>query len=166
MKKIIVPVDFSATSASALQFAAYLCRGSGLQLSVIFVCNPMIASNLPEKPRERAGQREELERQLEQFARKHIDRIDPDHPLETIVAEGVPPGYLKWLSFKADVALMVLGKVGSGPGDQLDVFGAIARTVSQEGGCPIILIPRNFSDEMMRQTAAIWQGSVLQPGRG
>ncbi len=158
MKKIIIPVDFSASAAAALRFATYLSQATQFQLSVIFVYDPMIVSNRPDTARERQEERERLQQQLESFTHKNVRAGDHLPPPEIIVAEGVPPTYIKWRSLDDEAALIIMGGIGTSAGGSLDVFGGIAREVWQEGGCPVILIPRNFTDEMMERTANVWYG--------
>ncbi|MBB4079090.1 nucleotide-binding universal stress UspA family protein [Lewinella aquimaris] len=158
MNKILVPVDFSTASAAALRFATYLSEATGLQLSVIHVYNSLISSNRPETPEERAAAREALRKELRQFTEAHVFSSSAINTVETILAEGVPPVYIKWRSQDENVAFIIMGGIGTGVGGKLDLFGGIAQQVSDGGGCPVILIPRGFTDELMRKTAKLWRG--------
>ncbi|MCP9234576.1 universal stress protein [Lewinella sp. JB7] len=158
MNKILVPVDFSTSSAAALRFATYLSSVTNLQLVVIHVFDSLIGSNRPETPTERAAVRAALREELERFTTRHAARYLATRPVEMRLAEGVPPVYIKWRSQDADVAFIVMGGIGTGIGGQLDLFGGIAQQVSQGGGCPVIIIPDDFSDDMMRNTAGLLRG--------
>ncbi|CAH1000697.1 hypothetical protein LEM8419_01831 [Neolewinella maritima] len=156
MKKIIVPVDFSAASAATLRFANYLAGVTGLQLSAIFVYNPMVVSNRPDTPEERVEERRVLEEQLRLFVDKHVRNDPTGPPVEAVVGEGIPPVYIKWRTLDEDVVLVVMAGVGTGAGGHLDLFGSIATMVSQEGGCPVVLIPRDYGEQLMRDTTALF----------
>lgn len=158
MKKILVPVDFSHSAALALGFAARLSGAMQLQLSVIYVFNSMIASNRPDTPAERQDEMKYLREELERFTSEHAQSAVSFPPPETIVAEGVPPLHIQYLSLQSDVVLIVMGGVGTDSEGQRDFFGGIAKVVSRQGGCPIILIPANFSERQMAEMTSLLRG--------
>lgn len=152
MTKIIVPVDFSASAGTALQFAAKLSRATGMKLLVVYVFNPLITTNLRETEAELAEDRRILREQLEAFTRRHVGKVTP---VEVRVADGTPPVYIQWMSKEKDVALIVMGGIGTGSGGHRDIFGGISRAVSKGGGCPVVLIPENFPETAMDSTTGL-----------
>lgn len=140
--KIVVPVDFSSSAAAALRFAANLSRLTGMQLQVVYVFNSLVPSNRHQSRQEIAAEQEALERQLTAFANKHT-QLPAGTPIDILVAEGIPPNYVQRMSTREEVALIVIGGIGTATGTRKDVFGDIARTVAREGGCPLVIIPES-----------------------
>ncbi|NJB87189.1 nucleotide-binding universal stress UspA family protein [Lewinella marina] len=152
MNKIVVPVDFSAAAATALRFAAKLSRSTGMGLTVVYVFNSLVTTNLRETQDELAEDRRVLHEQLEAFTRRHVGKVSTHPPIEIRVAEGIPPVYLQWMSKEKDVAMIVMGGIGTGSGARRDFFGGIAKAISRDGGCPIVLIPQRFPEAKMDST--------------
>ena len=147
MKKIVVPVDFSHSAATALRFASRLAATTGLGLQVVYVFNSLVPSNRRETPAERAAEQRALQAQLEAFTRKHAGAAAAGAPApESLVAEGIPPNYVHWMSKQEEVVLIVIGGIGVGSAVHKDIFGDIARTVSRDGGCPLVIIPETFEE--------------------
>jgi nucleotide-binding universal stress UspA family protein len=164
MKKIVVPVDFTSSSAAALRFAALLSAATGLSISALFVYNTMVGTSWVVSAKQRERERRQMEGQLRSFVSRHTKSTSLLPPIEMCVAEGVPPLYIKWRSLDKEVALIVMGGAGTGDGKQRDLYGGIASLTAKEGGCPVVLIPEDFGEEAMQETAALFgcMGQVRQ----
>jgi len=155
MKKIVVPVDFTSSSATALRFATLLSAATGLSISALFVYNTMVVSGWSVSAKERRRERQQMEQQLRSFVSRHTRSTSLLPPVDTCVADGVPPLYIKWRSLDDDVALIVMGGDGAGAGRQRNLFGGIASLTGREGGCPVLLIPEDYGEEKMRAATAL-----------
>jgi nucleotide-binding universal stress UspA family protein len=158
MNKIVVPVDFSDSAASSLRFAYRLAEATGLGVYAVYVYNSMVVSNMQRSRTEQEAECTALKNQLLHFvdteAGEYRDRV----PTIAHVVEDNPPHYVKWLSLKQDTALIVLGGGALDSRGQGDMVGGIARYVSREGGCPVVLIPPDLPaddiDYLFAATAA------------
>ncbi|THH34599.1 universal stress protein [Neolewinella litorea] len=158
MNRIVVPIDFSAAAASALRFAVKLADVTGMKVTAVYVFNSLITSNRRETQEELAEDRRLLCKELKAFTKRHVGTDPASTSVEVVVAEGIPPVYIQWLSHDSNVALIVMGGIGTGSGGHKDMFGGIAKAISREGGCPIVLIPEKFADAAMETTAHHLEG--------
>lgn len=160
MKKIIVPVDFSCAAGAALRFAKHLSEITQLDVLAIYVHNSMIVSNRPGTAAERKVERSAMRKQLRDFVAKHVRMNEGTPRVDSLVAEGIPPVYIKWRSLQEDAAMIVMAGVGAavGFGGRQDLLGHIATTVAGEGGCPVVLIPKHYGERQMQETAMVFRG--------
>ncbi len=163
MQKIVVPIDFSDSSVAALRFAVQLGLASGMSVAVYYVYNSLISSNWPESPSARQEERCELERKLKEFTQRHTRHAGPKLSLSTTIGEGVPPTYMLWRSRDEDTALIVMGGGAGGGGGKMDLYGSIARLVSEEGSCPVILVPKNYTEKDMKRIFSVSSASSNIP---
>jgi nucleotide-binding universal stress UspA family protein len=151
MSQIIVPVDFSDTSAAALRFGTYLAEVMDLDLTAIHVFDTLISTSetLSEQVRER--ERERLDGELREFTRKNAQPVlatfqgSPETlpNIRTAIMEGVAAPTLLWQTTRDDVSLVIMGGVGAGAGKHPPgIFGSVARRLAMKAECPLILIPR------------------------
>ncbi|WP_116108641.1 universal stress protein [Lewinella sp. IMCC34191] len=166
MTHILVPVDFSATSAAALRFAAYLAEGMDFDLEVIHVFDALVSATQTLSVPVREREQHRLEAELRSFAHKHTDPVMAVYQgrLETLpevrcrAVEGVPAATLLGLSERSDTALVVMGGVGSGQGLRPPgIFGSVARNLATRGGCPVILIPSGYGDPVVDRLAVAFE---------
>lgn len=152
MSKIIVPIDFSDTSADALRYGCYLADVTGYQLEAVNVHDGYDGEEGLVVMKGSARVRSRVRERLEQFVAEHADSMTftgthdaNDTPLiKCREVVGTAIGQLIQLSGKEDTSLIVMGGVGSGiPSRVTPVFGSVARGVAQKAECPVLLIPRN-----------------------
>lgn len=153
MQKIIVPVDFSETSSSALRFATYLAEVLDLDLVVVHVFDPNFTLTQAISTGAVRAKKEQLKTQLEGFVQQHTYPVLatfqgslPTLPAITMeVIEGFASTVIRELSGRMDISFMVMGGVGSGKvNSPPDIFGRVARGVALNGECPVILIPSGY----------------------
>ncbi len=153
MKKIIVPVDFSDTSAAAVRFGTYLAETMDMELTIIHVFDTLLSTSHTISKRARETERERLAEAVKTFAQRNVEpvlttlqgRMDSPPAVHTAVLEGVAAQTILWQSAQEDVGLLVMGGVGAGAGlHPPGIFGGVARTVALQGGCPVVLIPKGY----------------------
>jgi nucleotide-binding universal stress UspA family protein len=153
MKKIIVPVDFSDTSSSALRFGAFLAEVMDLDLSVVHVFDANFSFAQAISTGAMLAEKQRLEKQLSEFVQRHVypvlatfqGNLTTLPAISTEVYEGFPAGIIRTLSEREDTGMMVMGGIGAGlnstaPG----LFGGVARGLALGGSCPVILIPPDY----------------------
>lgn len=153
MKKIIIPVDFSDTSASALQFGTYLAEIMGLGLEVVHVFDANFSFAQAVSIGASLAEKERLEKLLTKFVESHAfpvlasfqGNIATIPAIHTEVFEGFPGSVIRSISEREDAELVIMG--GSGAGQSTTppgLFGGVARSVALNGKCPVILIPPGY----------------------
>lgn len=153
MLKIIAPVDFSDTSATALKYACQLADRTGLDLKVVHIHDGYGNSDRLVVKKGNPEARAEAMRQMEQFVRFNADPVSftataGDHPderpfIETEEFVGSPTPVLRKLSEDPTTALIVMGGVGSGAVSRVTpLFGSVASSVTMNAACPVLLVPQ------------------------
>ncbi|NJB87199.1 nucleotide-binding universal stress UspA family protein [Lewinella marina] len=153
MPKIIVPIDFSITSADALRFGCYLSDQTGYELEAVHVYDGYDGEN-PQYVIKKGSARIQarVHEMLEKFVRVHAPRRSPAgmppeedevRPIRTREVIGSAIQQLVLQSQRDDVALIVMGGVGTGQSSTVTpVFGSVARAVALRASCPVLLIPQ------------------------
>lgn len=173
MQKIIVPVDFSTTSSSALRYATYLAEIMDLDLTVVHVFDPNFTLTQAISTGATRAEKERLEAQLNEFVEQHAypvmatfqGNLSTLPAITTEVIEGFASAVIRELSARMDVGLMVMGGVGSGKvSTPPDIFGRVARGVALHGQCPVILIPTGYGFPTVNNLAIAFkeQGDIKQ----
>lgn len=126
IKRILVPCDFSAFSARALERAAAIARWYEARLTVLHVVP--LAQDLP--PREVAAA--ELARFVEPAR-------DAGVPIETAVAEGDPVREILGRASESRADLLVIGTHGRG-GFERWVLGSVTEKVLRKAPCPVLTV--------------------------
>ena len=145
MRKILVPIDFSPTSAVALRYAGFLANLTGDALAVIHVQEAPEGGALDDT----AGHR-----RVADFVRQHLS-APPLHGMqehnrpprmELLTVPGDAPTVLLALSRDLRIRLIVMGDVGMGqlltPGECRT--GSVARTVALLAEAALLRIPQGF----------------------
>ncbi|WP_169435057.1 universal stress protein [Neolewinella persica] len=153
MYKIIVPTDFSSTSADALRYGCYLADVTGYDLEVVHVHDGYDGDEAFVVKKGSARIRARVRERLEKFVSLHADQMTftgihaDDETLPFIKCRevvGTAIGQVLKLSKREDTALVVMGGVGSGiPSRVTPVFGSVAKGVAMGAECPLLLIPQN-----------------------
>jgi nucleotide-binding universal stress UspA family protein len=153
MKHILVPVDFSDTSAAALRFGTYLAEMMDLDLLVVHVFDANFSFTQVVSNGALLVKKENLEKKLNAFTQSHAypvlaafqGNLKTLPALKTEVLEGFPSRVIRALSEREETELVVMGGVGAGKRDTpAGIFGGIARQVGLHGGCPVILLPPGY----------------------
>ncbi len=164
MPKLIVPVDFSPTSAAALQYGVFLADVTGYDLKVIHVYDGFgQPDRLIEVWEGGVKVQEQVQLRLQQFVREHASplaftgsRDGEELPLiQTHAIMGAPPAAIVKFSQDPEVKLIVMGGVGAGDPDSKETFyyGSIAWAVALRVACPVLLIPKGYGVPRIEQIA-------------
>lgn len=163
MPKIVVPIDFSETAASALKFGCYLADVTGYDLEAVHVHDGYDGDEAFVVMKGSARIRSRVRERLEKFVAEQADQMtftgthDYNDALPFIKCRevvGAAINQLVKLSKREDTALMVMGGVGSGiPSRVTPVFGSVARGVATRADCPVLLIPQNAGVPKIAQAA-------------
>ncbi|TXF86705.1 universal stress protein [Neolewinella aurantiaca] len=137
IKKILVPVDFSAGSAAALHYAeAFAAFTMATEVKVIHVFTPQVATGdvLVVPPMgELMDQRDEA---FEKFLASTPAPAGITRKSELLLGFAAD----KIVEHSKDFDIVVMGCTGDA--DLLEeVFGSIASEVSQKASCPVLLVP-------------------------
>ena len=168
MNRIIVPVDFSDTSAAAVRFGTYLAETMDLDLMVLHVFDLMLSSSQTISARARDREQQRLQQQLETFARRNVEpvlatfqgRLDLLPAVTTTTLEGKVARTLLDLSSQADTELIIMGGVGAGAGYHAPgLFGSVARRVALRSLSPVILIPKDYGYPQVARLALAFDGT-------
>src|SRR5690606_8382739 len=119
LTKILVPVDFSAVSAKALQLAGALAERYQASLHVLHVLDhedPMSLPPAAEQPDKQLG---EFRKELKKSSAEHLrDFVTPLLPAgaqpEFLLAHGTPWQLIDSNAKRLDASLIVMGSVGRG----------------------------------------------------
>ncbi len=146
IKKILCPIDFSACSAEALDYAKELAKMLGASVHLLHVYQDPLAnvpfarantSGAPSAPIDeieaaRRGRKTEIER---------LQKVCTDHGVPTQVeeVEGVPASAIVEAASRAKVDLIVLGTHGR-TGLAHVVVGSVAERVVRLAQCPVLTV--------------------------
>jgi len=163
MNKIIVPTDFSPTAAGALRYAYFLAEATGYDLEIIHVHD---GYGHLEDARVKKGDlqaRMAAQRSIDQFIRFAIPAVaavaagdpeDPDLNISSREVIGSPTSVLLESSRDESTRLIVMGGVGSGSVSTVTpFFGSVARTVAERSECPVLLVPKNYGDPVLKRAS-------------
>ncbi len=153
MLKIIAPVDFSDTSATALKYACQLADRTGLDLKVVHIHDGYGNTDRLVVKKGNPEARAEALRQVEQFVRFNADPVSftamagdvaDERPfIESAEYVGTPIPILRKLSEDPTTAMIIMGGVGSGAISKVSpLFGSVASSVTMNAGCPVMLVPQ------------------------
>jgi nucleotide-binding universal stress UspA family protein len=140
MQRIVCGVDFSPSSARALEYAASLARESGARLTAVHVID------VPSGAADLSGLAEFRTALFHDAHRKLADMIKTDVPHDVSVDELILVGriYREILrvAMEQQADLIVLGVHGRGMVDQA-FFGSTANHVVREATCPVMTLRAN-----------------------
>lgn len=153
VKNIVVPIDFSATSAIAVQQGLRLAELMGLNLEIIHVSDLVLSGThsltTPEQKKDEA----ELGNKLREF----VQRVIPPSSTPEVrlsILTGVAANKIKNISKKASTALIVMGGFGTGSGLKMPgIYGSVATPVVMRSKCPVMLIPKGYESTEISRVA-------------
>jgi len=150
LQKLLVPVDFSRCSETALRYAKLMATKFSARIDIIHV----VDKRYVEKIAELNGESEdEVSKKLSLQARKNLERFLANNDSEGLVAEkiimvGIPfqAIALRAQALGADMIVMGgHGRVGNGQIDKI-YFGSAAERVVRLLPCPVLCVPQEDVD--------------------
>lgn len=153
-KKILVPYDGSDPSDRALKSAIAIAKAAGSQIVLLNVVEEvLIPATMTELGYSKttgekftpATLKKELTQHLKQKAAAMLDQKKHKHDSENIAIEtrtliGYPPEAIIEFAKEQHVDLVIMGTTGQRGILNVAVIGSVARKVSEESPCPIILV--------------------------
>ncbi|MDF1613768.1 universal stress protein [Desulfurivibrio dismutans] len=141
VRKILVPVDFSANSCKIMALAASLAQRFKAELAVVFVVQSFDDYSGFFVPREPIAQfEEEMIRNAEEKMQSFIQEcLAPDAQVQTRVLTGDVADSIVEHATRTGVDLIVIGTHGY-RGLERVLFGSVAEKVIKRADCPVISI--------------------------
>lgn len=142
LRRILVPIDFSAESTHALKIAVGLARGQGGCLMLVHVVGPIYdLRDFGYGPAQRRKPNETLMRQkqrrLKSLARRHVG--DRQEWRFTVRSGTAPRQTLKAADeFGAELVVMPTRALSHAPPEEL---GSTAERVVRHAPCPVLILP-------------------------
>jgi nucleotide-binding universal stress UspA family protein len=148
IERVLVPIDFSARSSSALEWAARLVVDRGT-LHLVHVVAPYVplavevgayvASPMP-TPEERKREQQAIERKLAEFAPRELR--ERGLAIETECVEGFDPAaQLAQAAQRCSAQLICMATHGR-TGLSRALLGSIAQGVLKHSRVPVVVVPR------------------------
>jgi nucleotide-binding universal stress UspA family protein len=148
LARILVPTDFSDTSASALKYATALADDFGSRLYLFHVLDGSAEPHWAAKkvmvpPRDiEAEARQRSDEALAQLlTRPERER----YRAAFVTATGSPPAAIADYARREDIDLIVMGTHGRGPVAHL-LIGSVAENVVRTAPCPVLTVPLRGHD--------------------
>ena len=142
MQRILIPIDFSDTSAAAAEYGCELAAQLGARVTLLNVFSAGIVAT-PDAVF--APTPEELEA-LARGARAHLRSLAAklareDLSIECIALEGLPADVICAIAEREGADLIVMGTHGRRGLSHL-LLGSVAEQVLRHGSCPVLTIGR------------------------
>lgn len=162
MLNVIVPVDFSETSATAVKFGANLAELMSFNLRIVYVSDLVLSGEhsltTPEQQRDEAALVEKLtafaQDNTAQVFSANRGRVAVTPKVSQTVLSGMAADKILDLSREATTAFIVMGGVGTGAGINLPgIYGSVATPVTMQSACPVILIPKGYDSIEIKRLA-------------
>jgi len=151
LKKILVPVDFSACSNKALQYAIPFARQFDAELTLLHVVQPFVA--VPEMPSVDAAL---VQKQMRESGKKQLEAlqqtIDAEIPSSTLLRMGNPHVEIINAAKESGIDLIILSTHGR-TGLAHVFLGSNAERVVRHAGCPVLIV-REQEHEFVAATPA------------
>lgn len=152
-KKILVPIDFSASAKSAFRHAIGLA-GDASRIILLHVIAPSGVKGSDVTHLIAAA-----EASLTSFSKS--DGLDHDHAAHSLVRIGTPFSEILAAAAENDVELIVLGVHDSAPLRGL-ALGHTAERVSRYAPCPVMLVRESKGDRAVSKSAAAAAAPALR----
>jgi nucleotide-binding universal stress UspA family protein/mono/diheme cytochrome c family protein len=166
MKRILVPLDFSANSTRALDYALALARKFDAALHLVHVCE--VPSMLTASMDAYAIADAEWSRRLGEEAGSELEKLRPrlaGVSVSTEVLFGNPARAIVTAAHTNDVDLIVMGTHGHGAVMHL-VLGNVAERVVRTADCPVLTVrgPRESEAGGKKTFGGAFAATVLAAG--
>lgn len=157
IKKILVPIDFSDYSKSALRYAANFCKNCNAEMILIYVVEPIIyppdfSMGQIAIPSVNAEWDERARLELDKLAK---DEIPSNVPVKTLIKTGKPFIEIIETASELDVDLIIIATHGR-TGVEHILFGSTAEKVVRKAPCPVLTLREpikgfNYIDGMKKE---------------
>jgi|SRR5215831_9902295 len=153
--RILVPHDGSKHSDSALKNAAKIAKASGANIVLFNVIEELAIRAMFERPKIRSSKTgevipmekyfKELYQDMKNSVAKSLHEKKVEYQklgvsIEVKVVVGRPSDKIVECAQEETVDLIVMGTAGLGSIFKVAVFGSVARKVSEDISCPVILV--------------------------
>ena len=141
IKRLLVPIDFSASSLAALELASSLAAASQASLELLSVIetetSPRGPGEAPQRSTDEAGLDDPSERarRLEELS----GRIGSGCVARVVVRSGCPAEQLLEEAAASKTDLIVMGSRGLSPVEQI-TLGSVAESAIQKASCPVLVV--------------------------
>jgi len=140
IKRILCPVDFSASSDRALEYAAFLARTHRAKLLVLHVLEHLQRYEhfliLALTPQEIA---KKMEEEAKTRLEASINGLKADGKIETTIREGKAFVEIIKMAREQDIDLIVLGSHGHSALEYI-LIGSVAEKVARKAPCPVLIV--------------------------
>ncbi len=159
IKKILVPIDFSDYSKSALKYAVNFCKKFDAELILIYVIEPVIYP-----PDFSMGQIAipSINIEWDERARQELDKLAKSDiikniPIKTIIKTGKPFIEIIETAGEIDADLIIIASHGHSGVEHI-LFGSTAEKVVRKAPCPVLTLrePKKgfkFKEELRKEKA-------------
>jgi nucleotide-binding universal stress UspA family protein len=143
--KIIVPIDFSANSKNALEYASALAQATKSTIKLVHIVRPttynavivgIMAEEVTEK---KAAGIKEIKQILQELNAKYKDVI-----YDYEIYEGETPAEIIHCATDNNASIIIMGTHGA-TGFKKIFFGSNTASVIEQSACPVLAIPENYS---------------------
>ena len=141
IKKVLVPIDFSDYSKSALKYAVNFCRKFDAEIILIYVIEPVIyppdfSMGQIAIPSVNAEWDERAKQELEKLAKSDITK---DARIKTMIKTGKPFIEIIETAAELDVDLIIIATHGHSGVEHI-LFGSTAEKVVRKAPCPVLTL--------------------------
>lgn len=141
IKKVLVPIDFSDYSKSALKYAVNFCKKFDAEIILIYVIEPVIyppdfSMGQIAIPSVNAEWDERAKQELEKLAKSDITK---DARIKTIIKTGKPFIEVIETAGELDVDLIIIATHGHSGVEHI-LFGSTAEKVVRKAPCPVLTL--------------------------
>ena len=150
IESILVPVDFSAASLRALDFAVSLAGAAG----EVYLLHVIDADFLARLSEEGFGEAEPAAARMRQRAEERLREVgeavpEPKPHLESMVVIGKPFAEILRVAADLDFEMIALGAGGRRAGDIEELlFGSTAEKVLRAARIPVVCVPATWAPRM------------------
>jgi nucleotide-binding universal stress UspA family protein len=150
LERILIPLDRSATSESALDMATTLAKKFESQLVLLYVVDlpalALPAINLPDPPSWAVEVREHIDREAQEYLQAQKEKLEQQgYRIETLLKEMSPAERIVEVAETESIDLIVMTTHGQG-GLTRWALGSVADRVARHASCPVLLIRKNETE--------------------
>lgn len=136
---IFVPVDFSANSLKALDFAVALARRMGASIMLLHALAPIYLSGKFDSPRLRPLRAQAFQDAKRRLATLSKRRVQRHVPVSHQVLKGAAYAVIIEAAAKAKADMIVMGSEGRSGLNRL-LVGSVAGRVFRHAHCPVLIV--------------------------
>jgi nucleotide-binding universal stress UspA family protein len=142
IQRILIPIDFSETSAAAADYGCELATRLGAQVTLLNVFSSGIIATPDAVFVPTAAEQEALSHAAETHLQSIAAKLDRDGlSIECVALEGIPADVICVFAARRRADLIVMGTHGRRGLTHL-LLGSVAEQVLRHGPCPVLTISR------------------------